>query len=299
MDITNAQVQKIIELASLENELDMENITQLDISKALVSIEQKLNFFGTNINFDNQKDVQNILIVDDLELSIYQLNQLLKKIGVTPSVARNKEEALGELRKKSFNFILIDLFLPDSKDGIALIEEAVKLRSENQPDLNILIMSGTDDKSLIDECYRIGADGYIAKSEMWHTEILKYLNSAMKRKDNQEFSKSVEGKNIISYSVSKLNSKKLFDDLIVDINSSVLAGYKNVLLNLEQVSTFDPDNAYVFAEIYKICAGNSGLFAMVNPSDKIKDALSFAYLDGIIPLFYSIESAVKYVESKK
>ena len=67
---------------------------------------------------------------------------------------------------------------------------------------------------------------------------------------------------------------------------------------MEQISLFDPDNAYFFAEIYKACAGNKGVFAIVNPSERIKEALSFAYLDGIIPLFYSVESAVDYIVQK-
>ena len=75
----------------------------------------------------------NILIVDDLELSIYQFNQLLKKVGIVPTVARNKIEALAELKKKKFDYIVVDLFLPDAEDGIELIDECIKPREAKKP----------------------------------------------------------------------------------------------------------------------------------------------------------------------
>ena len=40
-----------------------------------------------------------ILIADDLELSIYKLSTFLKKVGITPRVARHKDEAISELQK--------------------------------------------------------------------------------------------------------------------------------------------------------------------------------------------------------
>lgn len=298
MEITNEQLQKLMEMAGLDNETATEEWNSIDISRALVAIERKLNFFNTSINFDINQNNKNVLIVDDLELSIYQLNQLLKKIGITPSVARNKDEAMAEMMKKSFNYILIDLFLPDSKDGFDLISEAVKYRANNKQNFHILVMSGTDDKLLIDNCYKLGADGYIAKSEMWHTDILKYINTTSQRSENPDFSKYVINSNIASYSIKKFNSQKIFDDLLADINSSILEGQQNIILNLEQINLFDPDNAYVFAEMYKACAGNSGVLTMINPSERIKEALSFAYLDGIIPVFYSVENAVDYIEQR-
>lgn len=297
MEITREQLQKLMELAGDEEYL-IDEVSSLDVSRALVSIERKLNFFDTNINFDINKNNKNVLIVDDLELSIYQLNQLLKKIGIMPSVARNKDEAIAEMRKKSFNYVLIDLFLPDFKDGLELLAEAVKLRDNNKQDFRILVISGTDDKNLIDECYKLGIDGYIAKNETWHTDILKYINSTSHRKDNREFSKYAINSNVASYIVKRFNNKKIFSEILSDINSAVLEGQVNIILNLEQVSLFDADNAYIFAEIYKICAGNKGVFALVNPSEQIKEALSFAYLDGIIPLFHSVESAVDYISTK-
>ncbi len=298
MEITKEQLMKLMELANNEAEVDVDKLSDVDITKALVAIERKLNFFNTSINFDLGNSNKNVLIVDDLELSIYQLNQLLKKIGIAPSVARNKDEAVAELRKKTFNYVLIDLFLPDSKDGFELISEAVNIRNTNNQNFHIIIMSGTDDKSLIENCYKLGADAYVAKSEFWHNDIMKYISSTSQRSDSQDFSKYLINSNIASYIVKRFNSKKIFDEIYSDVNASIVAGQENIIFNMEQISLFDPDNAYFFAEIYKTCASNKGVFAIVNPSERIKQALSYAYLDGIIPLFYSIESAIDYIAQK-
>lgn len=298
MDITREQLRKLLELAGLDKEIDSGDMQSVDISKALVAIERRLNFFNTSVNMEVSNRNQNVLIVDDLELSIYQLTQLLKKIGIKPSVARNKDEALAEMLKKTFNYVLIDLFLPDSKDGIELVKEAVRLRNANQQNFHILIISGTDDKALIDSCYKLGIDGYIAKNATWHTEILKYINSTSKKDDSGDFSKYVINDNIASYTIKRFNNEKIFSDTLADINASVLGGQPNIILNLEQVNLFDLDNSYVFAEIYKTCVNNNGAFVIINPSSKVREALSFAYLDGIIPILYSVESAVDFIANK-
>ena len=139
-----------------------------DINKALILIERKFLSLLSNEAMTVPAEF-NILIVDDLELSIYQFNQLLKKVGIVPTVARNKVEALAELKKKKFDYIVVDLFLPDAQDGIELIEECIKLRDAKRTN-KIIVMSGTDDKDLIEKCYKLGIDEFVPKSSNWLTK---------------------------------------------------------------------------------------------------------------------------------
>jgi len=298
MELTNEQIQKIMELAGTDGTIEYDKVTSVDISRGLIAIERKLNFFDTSINFNIDISNKNVLIVDDLELSIYQLSHLLKKIGVSPAVARSKEEASAELKKKSFNYILVDLFLPDSSDGLWLIKEAEKVRKESNHDLKILVISGTDDKQLIDECYKLGADMYIAKSDKWHNDILKFISTTTQDADNADFKKHVIAKDTASYTVLRFNNQSIYDEFLADVNSSLVAGQTNIILNLENVLIFDADNAYIFAELYKAVSNYKGNIAMINPSDRIKYAISFAYLDGVIPTLPSEESAIKYFMNK-
>jgi len=141
MQINNEQLNKLFELSGLD--VDITTAVEDDINKALILIERKMaSAFGDAMTVPAEF---NILIVDDLELSIYQFNQLLKKVGIVPTVARTKVEALAELKKKRFDFIVVDLFLPDAEDGLSLIEECIQLRELRKTN-KIIVMSGTDDK---------------------------------------------------------------------------------------------------------------------------------------------------------
>lgn len=294
MNITEEQLNKIFELASMEQRLSKGNITSSDISEALIEIERKLYSFSSEIKIDTLED-KKILIADDLELSIYQLSTVLKRIGITPRVARHKDEAISELQKAQFDCVIIDLFMPDSSDGLDLIKAAVRRRTETGVYSKIVVISGTDDTSLIDTCYELGVDFYIQKDKDWHAKLLKYISTSFQSDKNIAFTRYVINNNIVSYIVKRFNEPKVFDSIVKNINSSMFTGLKNILFDLREITTFDIDNAYIFADIYKICAENGGKFVLVNPSSNIKEALSFAYLEDIIPCANSVENAVAMI----
>ncbi len=98
-----------------------------------------------------------------MELSIFQLTSMLKKIGMNVYVARNKEEAISEFKKKHFDYLIVDLFLPDAQDGFAVVEEANKLKNEENKNFKMLVVSGTDDKQMVQKCYSLGVDEFIPK----------------------------------------------------------------------------------------------------------------------------------------
>lgn len=300
MNITEEQINKIFELASMEDKISIpkEEITSKEISEALIEIERKLNSFTADVKVDSLEN-KKILIADDLELSIYQLSTVLKRIGITPSVARHKDEALSEMNKVKFDCIIIDLFIPDSSDGFELIQSAINKRAETGHDTKIVVISGTDDNSLIEHCYELGIDFYIQKDKDWHAKLLKYLSNSFQSDKNIAYTRYVINNNIVSYLVKRFNEPKIFDDLIKNINSSMYTGLKNIVFDLKEISAFDSDNAYIFAEIYKICAENGGRFILVNPSMNVREALSFAYLEDVIPYRSSIEDAVSLIMNEK
>ena len=294
MNISEEQVVKIFELASMQDKLNGP-ITVNDISLALIEIERKIDSFSASTlkvdNLENKK----ILIADDLELSIYQLSTVLKKVGLSPVVARHKNEALSEIQKTHFDCIIIDLFITDSSDGFDLINAAMKKKTEDNSDTKIIVISSTDDTSLIDKCYELGVDFYIQKDASWHSKLLKYIISLFQTDSNTSFTNYFINNNIKVYSVKRLNDQKVFTALIKSINSSVYSNAKNILIDLREINTFDVDNVYIFADIYKICAENNGKLVLINPSNQVKEALSFAFLEDVIPCTNSIEQAVSIV----
>ena len=108
MHLNDEQLKKLIDLSEIG--IDYAVAGPDDISKALIAIERKLLSFSAADTALKPMDF-NILIVDDLELSIYQFNQMLKRIGIVPTVARTKEEAFAELKKKKFIAVIFILLL--------------------------------------------------------------------------------------------------------------------------------------------------------------------------------------------
>ncbi len=295
MNISEEQINKLFELASMDKK-EVSKITDKDISEALIKIERKIYSFTSGIKIDSMED-KRILIADDLELSIYQLSTVLKKIGIMPNVTRNKEEAKCELQKVHFDCVIVDLFMPDSSDGLELIEEVVKRRNETGHYCKIIVISGTDEAELIDECYEKGADFYIQKDKDWHAKLLKYLSTSFQKDNSIAFSRYIINNNIVSYVLKKLGSPKIFDLIVKNINSSIFSGIKNVLFDLKEITSFEPDNAYIFADVYKLCMENGGKFIIINTPPCVKEALSFAYLDDMIPYAASIEEAVHIINN--
>ena len=292
MELTFEQLSKLIELSEIG--VDSNIATGDDVTKALIAIERKLLAFGS---VDDAKTMDlSILIVDDLELSIYQINQLLKRIGIVPMVARTKEEAFAELKKKKFDYVIVDLFLPDATDGIELIEESIRLRSEKN--LNkIIVMSGTDDKSLIEKCYKLGIDEFIPKSSNWHAQILKFITASMSNKQHSDFLKYFINENICCYTLNKFNTPKHIEAVIKDVTSSLYTGHKNIIFNMENIKIFDEDFTSTFAEIYRLVQDNGGKFILVNISNSLKTALVDAFLDNLIPVLPNVDAAVSKLTS--
>ena len=291
MEINNEQLKKLFDLSGAN--VDVDSAQQDDITKALILIERKLNSFA--VDTMTVPAEFNILIVDDLELSIYQFNQLLKKVGIVPTVARNKIEALAELKKKKFDYIVVDLFLPDAEDGIELIDECIKLREAKKTN-KIIVMSGTDDKNLIEKCYKLGIDEFVPKSSNWHDQVLKFITSSLTSKQHEDFFKYSINDNICCYTVNKFNSPKHIDALLKDVTTSLYTGYVNIIFNMENVKIFDDEYTSTFTTLYKMCNEKGGKFMLVKISDSVKTALADAFLDTLIPTYTTVDMAVSKVE---
>lgn len=74
--LTKEQLANLIKISGIDVPLDA--VDEETISRALIEIERKLNFFSYPVSFFTAENLH-VLIVDDMELSIYQLTSMLKK----------------------------------------------------------------------------------------------------------------------------------------------------------------------------------------------------------------------------
>ena len=67
---------------------------------------------------------------------------------------------------------------------------------------------------------------------------------------------------------------------------------------MENVKIFDDEYTSTFTTLYKMCNEKGGKFMLVKISDSVKNALSDAFLDTLIPTFTSVDLAVSKIEEQ-
>ncbi len=293
--ITKEQFDNLIKLSGIEIAADTEEDAQELTSRALISIEQKLNFFSFPMSFFTAEAI-NVLIIDDTELSIFQLSTMLQKIGMNVYVARSKEEAYAEFKKKNFDFLVLDLYLPDYKDGFDLIKEANRIRNEENRDFKIIAVSGTDNPEIIQEAYKLQIDEFVSKAPQWHEKILTFISNTANKVTNEEYTRFNVNDNICALTLYKVNNEKYVDNIIKEVNANVLTGKNNIIFNMEHIKIFSDTFANLFSEVYKAVSVKEGLFVIVKPCEDIVKALEYVFLTDAIPTFNTIEEAVEYIE---
>lgn len=108
------------------------------------------------------KDIK-FLIVDDEEQFRIHNSERLVELGFDKEslvTANNGVEALIELQKKKYEFLIVDLVMPEM-NGLELIKavRAIDLYKK----VPILIVSSTIDRTIVLSTVEAGANGFIAK----------------------------------------------------------------------------------------------------------------------------------------
>ena len=100
----------------------------------------------------------NILIVEDDKQVISTITQILERLGYQTDAAETGEDAVKKVKEKSFDLILLDVYLPDT-DAFQLIPLLGKIN----PKLKIVAMTGYDTAELEKEIRELGVLHYIRK----------------------------------------------------------------------------------------------------------------------------------------
>ena len=104
-----------------------------------------------------------VLVVDDHPLFRKGVVQMLTD---EPDLqvrgeASNSQEALGELRRNTFDLAVVDIGLEGSTNGI----ELTKAIKAEKPELPVLVLSMHDETLFAERALRAGARGYVMKRE--------------------------------------------------------------------------------------------------------------------------------------
>ena len=99
-----------------------------------------------------------VLLVDDEEEFIKTLSQRLEMRGLKVSAATRGEDAVSLAEKQSYDAIVIDLAMP-GMDGL----ETLKQIKENNPDAEIIMLSGQGTVKATTEAMKLGAEDFLEK----------------------------------------------------------------------------------------------------------------------------------------
>ncbi len=153
----------------------------------LPACEMCLNpFVGRRKNRMNPTTRLKILVVEDDRRYAERLRKNLELEGFAVHLAPGAEEALGCLRRESFDLILSDVRMP----GISGLEflKTVKHVSEGiDPDTPFVLLTSVDSVQVAVECLKEGAADYITKDAERDEIVLrirKVLDGARLRREN-------------------------------------------------------------------------------------------------------------------
>jgi DNA-binding response OmpR family regulator len=133
-------------------------------------------------------DKLNLLLAEDDDNLGLLLNNFLKAKGFNVNLARNGKLALDEFNSGSFDFVILDVMMPEM-DGFAVAKEIRAIDS----DIPILFLTAKSMKEDKLEGFSLGADDYLTKPFSME-ELLARINAILKRSKSSDDSPAAEFK---------------------------------------------------------------------------------------------------------
>ncbi len=112
---------------------------------------------------------------DDAELLQLSLRKI-RSVDITVEWSPSLSSALGNLAKDTFDIVVTDLGLPESKG----IESFLEIHSR-YPNVPVIVLTGLSDEKLAVKAVRSGAQDYLVKGETGSTSLLKAIRYSIER----------------------------------------------------------------------------------------------------------------------
>src|ERR1700743_2467326 len=166
----------------------------------------------------------NILIVEDEKSLVLEVYEFLTKEGFTVENARTKRSAEEKIVANSYDFILLDLGLPDG-DGFDLLTTLKSVKNREDAVIILTARGAVDDRV---HGLEQGADDYLAKPFSLN-ELLARIHAITRRKhklesndiDVKEFRINIQNRTV-HYQTERINLTKkefeIFNYLVLNKN---------------------------------------------------------------------------------
>ena len=112
-----------------------------------------------------------VLLIDDLGVIIYQLNIVFQKMNMETVTAKEIFDALEKFKSRTFEWVIMDLFIPTDREGLMLLAEMSKLRKLNHLDTQIVVITASAKKEYKKLCLKKGANYFLEKTIGWQKRL--------------------------------------------------------------------------------------------------------------------------------
>ena len=181
--VTDSKIPDKVDLTEMKHQL----MGIVDLVKSMKAGHRKHFISKTQDNEEEEPSGPSILVVDDLGVITYQLKVLLSKFEYDVDCSQEIYDAVSKFKKRKYNYVVMDLFIPTEREGFILLTELKKMSAASGYNTVIGVITASPRKEIEQQCKARGADFFLEKSNDWQSVLYNIMNeyiSAEKGEDD-------------------------------------------------------------------------------------------------------------------
>jgi DNA-binding response OmpR family regulator len=210
----------------------------------------------------------NILIVEDEKGLALEIDEFLSREGFTVEHARTRKSAEEKIFVNSYDFILLDLGLPDG-DGFDLLKSFKKLPDRNDAVIILTARGAIDDRI---QGLEEGADDYLPKPFSLN-ELLARIHAITRRKHKLESNEI----NVKGFRTNIQNRTVYYNDERINLTKKEFEIFNYLVLNKNRVISRTNLTEHVWGDVLEINSDSN--FVDVHVKNLRKKLSAFAAVD--------------------
>ncbi|MES2278027.1 MAG: response regulator transcription factor [Bacteroidota bacterium] len=210
----------------------------------------------------------NVLIVEDEKSLALEIDEFLSREGFTVEHSRTRKSAEEKIFVNNYDFILLDLGLPDS-DGFDLLKMFKKLPDRSDAVIILTARGAVDDRI---KGLEEGADDYLPKPFSLN-ELLARMHAITRRKHKLESNEI----NINGFRVNIQNRTVYYNEERINLTKKEFEIFNYLVLNKNRVISRTNLTEHVWGDVLEINSDSN--FVDVHVKNLRKKLSAFATLD--------------------
>ena len=188
-NITNSKPPKEVALLDLKKQLIniVDTLKELNANAKKPIVSKALN---NNPVEEEEPTGPAILIVDDLGVITYQLKVLLSRFDYDIDCSQEIYDAVSKFKKRKYEYVVMDLFIPTEREGFILLTELKKLAAAYGIKTVIGVITASPRKEIEQQCRARGADFFLEKNSDWQNSLCNVMDgyiNADKKHDEDDY----------------------------------------------------------------------------------------------------------------